>query len=83
VELIYSPAAIRALRSMPGRDAAALVRKLERVAAAPFATYPWAKPLKGGGYRVRQGDWRAVYNIDRETDTLRVDLIGNRREVYR
>jgi hypothetical protein len=41
-------------------------------------------PVQGkpaGRFRVRQGDWRAVFRID-GTDVL-VDRVGTRGEVYR
>jgi len=34
-------------------------------------------------YRIRQGDWRAVYAVDDAGKTVTVLKIGNRREVYR
>ncbi len=34
-------------------------------------------------YRVRQGDYRAVYTIDDKTRVVIVVKIGHRREVYR
>lgn len=84
MKLTLTPAAAKALRQMPKTDAAALVEKLETLAAAPFATYPWAKRLVGTkSFRVRQGDWRAIYTVDRATQEVVVIGIANRREVYR
>jgi mRNA-degrading endonuclease RelE of RelBE toxin-antitoxin system len=80
---MFSAAAVRVLRDIPAKDAAALRDKLEAVAAAPFAAHPWAKRLSSGGYRVRHGDWRAIYAIDRQAQAIVVDLIAHRREVYR
>jgi mRNA-degrading endonuclease RelE of RelBE toxin-antitoxin system len=34
-------------------------------------------------FRVRHGDWRAVYVVDRAADVVRVERIGHRSEVYR
>jgi mRNA-degrading endonuclease RelE of RelBE toxin-antitoxin system len=52
MQLRFSPAAARALARMPKREAGAILRKLEAVAAEPFADHPWAKRLKGGdGFR--------------------------------
>ena len=69
---------------MPKRDSQAILRKLKVVAAEPFGSHPWAKRLKGEyGYRVRQGDWRAVYKIGVERNAVLVERIDHRREVYR
>lgn len=34
-------------------------------------------------YRIRQGDWRAVYEVEDQTRRVIVIKIGHRREVYR
>ncbi len=58
--------------------------KLQEVAAAPKERYPWAKRLTDQpGYRVRQGDWRAIYRLDHDTDEMIVERIAKRDEVYR
>lgn len=33
-----------------------------------------------GMYKLRAGDWRAIYSI--ESDTLVIQAVGHRREVY-
>lgn len=35
------------------------------------------------GYRVRQGDWRVVYEVDETAHIVVVRKVGHRREVYR
>jgi mRNA interferase RelE/StbE len=81
---IFQPAAIRALAAVPKKDRASLLRKLERFAADPFAPNSSAKPLKGQpqAVRIRQGDWRAICRIDRANETVIIEAIGNRREIY-
>jgi mRNA interferase RelE/StbE len=40
--------------------------------------------LKGrGGWRIRAGDYRVVYDIDDSARSVMVVTIGHRREVYR
>jgi len=44
------------------------------------------EPLTGrwaGMYKLRVGDYRAVYNINREGEVLIVYAVGHRREVYK
>ena len=36
-----------------------------------------------GFYRLRAGDYRALYTIDRENRRIVVELVGHRSEVYR
>jgi mRNA-degrading endonuclease RelE of RelBE toxin-antitoxin system len=84
MELRFSPVAARALRKMPKKDATALFRKLQAVAAEPFGEYPWATRLKHDDtYRARQGDWRAVYKVFTAAGLVIVERIAHRREVYR
>jgi len=84
MKLVISPAAVKALRKMPRKEADALLTRLEAVSEASFGTHPWARrPLGADGFRIRQGDWRAAYRIDRETQEMMVDHIDHRREVYR
>lgn len=83
MRLLLSREAVRGLRALPKADAAALLMKLEALAADPLGAHPFAKAFGGGGGRVRQGNWRAVYSMDHERDELTVESIGHRREVYR
>lgn len=84
MKLIYATSALRALRKVPGKDAAALMATLAEIAAAPFAPHPRAKKLTDHpGFRARQGDWRAVYRVDRQTEEMIVETVGHRSEVYK
>ena len=85
MQLVVSPAAVRELASLNRRDRNALVRKAEAFAAQPFASHSWASPLRGmtDRIRVRQGDWRAVLLVVRAWDTVVLERVRHRREVYR
>ncbi len=81
--LLIPPAVFRQLAAMPKADARRLLDRLEKIADAPHARHPNVVQLVGepGVYRVRQGDWRAVFSIE-EGDVI-VDRVAHRREVYR
>lgn len=84
MKLLFSPAAAKALTRMPRKEGGELLAKLQQVAADPAGQYPWAKRLTDQpGFRVRQGDWRAVYRLDHETGEMLVEKIARRDEVYR
>ena len=34
-------------------------------------------------YRIRLGDWRIVYDVDEEAETMTILAVKHRREVYR
>jgi len=68
---------------MPKADARRLLDRLEKIALKPNALHASFQALAGdkGVFRVRQGDWRAVFSI--EDGNVIVDRIAHRREVYR
>lgn len=84
IALTFSRDASRALLAMPEKDAERLWEKLEAIAAVPTRRHPGVEAMQGkhpGRFRIRQGDWRAVFRMD-GGDVL-VDRVGNRGEVYR
>jgi mRNA-degrading endonuclease RelE of RelBE toxin-antitoxin system len=85
VQLIVSSAALKDMASMPSSDREALLAKATAFAAEPFAPRRWVAPLKGRSdtVRLRQGVWRAICRIDRAGQTVIVDAVAHRREVYR
>jgi mRNA-degrading endonuclease RelE of RelBE toxin-antitoxin system len=85
-ELSFERAAAEALADdMPGRDATLLAAALRRVAEAPFARHAKVTAMQGVAnvYRLRQGDWRAIFYIDRARRQVVVTRVAHRREVYR
>ena len=83
MKLAIEAAALKVMLGMPKADAAALRSKLKTFAAAPHARHPWAKAFGGGRGRIRQGDWRAIYQIDGDALVITVLKVGNRKEIYR
>lgn len=84
MQLIYTASALKALRKIPAKEVAALMGTHKEIAAEPFAPHPRAKKLTDHpGFRVRQGDWRAVYRLNREAEEMIVETVGHRSEVYK
>ncbi len=81
--LIIPPRVAKAFATMPRADAKRLRARLDRIAENPLAPQIGVKPLVGlaGVFRVRQGNWRAVYTI--EDGDMIVERIGDRKVVYR
>lgn len=81
--VIIPPDVLRQLAIIPRRDRERLLEALERVAAEPARRFPFTTELvaHAGVWRLRKGDWRAVYRIH-GTDLV-LDRVGNRRDVYR
>ncbi len=84
MQLIVSPGAVKAFRKMPQKDAETLLGKLQKVADAPKGKHSAAKQMTDHpGFRLRHGDWRAVYRLDFDAGRMVVDRVGKRGEIYR
>jgi mRNA interferase RelE/StbE len=79
------PSAIKELARLPRHDQEAISGIIDGLAANPCPT--GSKKLKGNKnpalWRVRSGDCRIVYQIEREEIVVLIVKIGHRREVYR
>ncbi len=70
------------LARIPARDVARIMARIESLAADPRP--PGAEKLSTlERYRVRQGDYRIIYEIADEIVTVWVVKVGHRRDVYR
>lgn len=59
-----------------------ILEKIQKLATNPYGQ--GSQKLAGGkGYRIRLGDYRVVYVIDKKTKVITIIKIGHRREVYR
>jgi mRNA-degrading endonuclease RelE of RelBE toxin-antitoxin system len=85
MRLVLTRAAQRGLSKMSPKMRGALVERLEAVAEHPFARHRNVERIKGerDAFRLRQGDWRAKYRIDRDADEMRVLVVESRGSVYR
>ena len=75
--------AAREIEDLPTKKARRLiVNRIARLAGDPRP--PGSEKLAGVDcYRVRQGPYRIVYEIDEQARTVCIVKIGHRREVYR
>lgn len=73
----------RALRRMPRNTAKRIRSKLVALAKDPFARNPNVKKLSGrDAWRLRIGDWRALYTVDRTDQIISVMVIRPRGGAY-
>ena len=78
----YSKDALRALQSMPAKEARHVTEKVAAYAAQPSSQARNVRALKGRpGYRLRVGDWRVIF--EREVDEIFVVAVGPRGSVYK
>ncbi|MBF4482162.1 MAG: type II toxin-antitoxin system RelE/ParE family toxin [Dehalococcoides mccartyi] len=70
------------LDKLPKKDFEAVIETIRELANTPRPK--GIEKLKGSGlWRVRQGDYRIVYNIDDKQSQVIIVRIGNRRDIYR
>ena len=80
----FTSEAVKSLERLHKPVAAQVVRKVQWLAANFGALTP--EPLKGewkGVYKLRVGDYRVLYTIDRQAQSLVIHLIGHRSEIYK
>ena len=85
MELVIEKGAAKALTRMSPKVATAILAALRSVASDPFAPQRNVKRLKGnkGHFRLRHGDWRALYRLDREGQRMIVEAVLPRGSAYR
>jgi mRNA-degrading endonuclease RelE of RelBE toxin-antitoxin system len=85
MKLVLTRGAQRRLGTISPKMRAALIERLEAIADEPFATHRNVERIKGerDAFRLRQGDWRALYRIDRTAAEMRVMVVEPRGRIYR
>ena len=80
-ELVYSPTALKALEKLEKNIQERIVSTLERLRIRPESCD--IKRLVGmPGYRFRVGDYRIIFDIDKNELKILVLKIGHRKNVY-
>lgn len=80
----YTADAIKALTGMDPAIAKRIRAKILALAQNPVASNNNVKKLTGiEGYRLRVGDWRVIYTMQRQILTVIVVRIGHRSEAYK
>lgn len=81
-EIRFKKSAKKDLLGLAEPNLSRLVKKISGLGIDPHP--PDSIKLTGvDGYRVRQGDWRIVYEVDEAAHVVVIRKVGHRREVYR
>jgi mRNA interferase RelE/StbE len=80
--LLIKPSAVKELESLPAKPRRLIVRKIESLAEDPRPRGS-EKLSSKDLHRVRQGDYRILYDVQDKARVVVVIRIGHRREVYR
>lgn len=80
-ELIYSPSAVKQLEKLDINIRERIVTALERLRTRPESCN--IKKLVGiEGYRFRVGDYRIIFDIEKEKLLILILQIGHRKNIY-
>jgi len=81
-KVIFKRSAEKELRKVPSSPLRRIVEKIGALCNEPRP--PGIQMLKGEDrhFRLRQGDYRVIYEVNDETGEVIVIKIGHRREVY-
>jgi mRNA interferase RelE/StbE len=82
-KIVLKPSVEKDLRSLPKSTISRVMRQIEALADDPFPRK--AIKLEGGEdlYRIRVGDYRIIYGINRTAQIVIIHYARHRREVYR
>jgi mRNA interferase RelE/StbE len=81
-ELTFRKSVARDLRPLPKQDVVRILRRIRSLADDPRPA--GCEKLSGQErYRVRQGRYRIIYEIEDTRLTVLVVKVGHRREIYR
>lgn len=80
--VVLTSSSAREIEKLPARVVARIVQRLENLALDPRPS--GCKKMRGGDneWRIRIGDYRAVYTIDDAKQLIDVTRIRHRKEVY-
>lgn len=82
MNLILLKNAQKELDDIPDEIALRISQKIFGLTDNPYCL--GSQKLEGGkGYRIRIGNYRVVYTIDKDSKTVIITKIGHRKEIYR
>jgi len=81
--VIYQRPAEVALRKLPREIQARIMRKVDQLADDPFPSGTEKLKAPVDLWRIRIGDYRVIYTVERKGLLVLVLKVGHRREVYR
>jgi mRNA interferase RelE/StbE len=81
--VIFKPSVEKDLRSLPQSVVKRVFRRIDAFKEAPFPRQ--SKKLSGAEqlYRLRIGDYRVIYGVDKDSRQVIIHYVRHRRDVYR
>lgn len=80
-EIIYSPAALKSLEKLDKSIQERIISALERLRIRP-ESHDIKKLVGVPGYRFRVGDYRIIFDLDKNKFIILVLKLGHRKNIY-
>lgn len=82
-KVVLKPSVERDLRPLPRLVPARIMRRIETLSDNPFPDGTTKLAGTEQTYRIRVGDYRVIYGVDKAARRVAVHYVRHRREVYR
>lgn len=79
--IVFTNKAIKDVENLPNNIQHRIVEKLKEYSMNPFDYSRKLSDTKIGSYRFRVGDYRIVFDVDKET--IVILRVGHRKEIYK
>lgn len=81
-DIEWKRSAVKELRQLPKEMIARILQAVESLAENPFPT--GVKKLVGSEhtYRIREGDYRVIYDVQSKTLVVEIIRVAHRKDVY-
>lgn len=81
MKIFLSSKADRQLKKLPSQMSQVLISRIKKLGVNPFLS--GSKKLAGReGWRIRVGDYRILYTVDKKKKELTILSVAHRKEVY-
>ena len=81
--VVFKPSIEKDLKSLPKHQIQSILSKVATLANEPFPYNSVKLTGTDNLYRIRVGDYRVIYSVDRNYHQVVVHYVRHRREVYR
>ena len=81
-EIVFKRSVAKDLRKIPSKDLSRILKVIEQLADNPRPA-GFEKLSSQERYRIRQGDYRVLYEIKESRLILIIVKVGHRRDIYR
>ena len=82
-KIIFRPSVEKDLRALPQSVVGRIFKHIEALKANPFPRQAIALMGTDNLYRIRIGDYRVIYGVNKENKQVIIYYARHRREVYR